>query len=66
MVEITKLVTDYIWCETCKMFVDLWKYGSIEDAGHEGCDWRYVTEAELVECVAACERHGCFHKERIG
>lgn len=52
---------DYIYCVDCEMFVDFWKYEhNIDDAGHEGCNWRYVTEEELAECIEECQRNGCF------
>lgn len=52
--------TDYIYCEDCKTFVDLWKYGSVENAGHKHCRWRYVTEEELKRCIQDCIEVGCF------
>ena len=51
---------DYIYCEDCKMFVDYWKYDhNIEDAGHAGHHWRYVTEEELAELLEECRQEGC-------
>lgn len=61
----TRTVKDYIYCEDCQMFVDLWKYDSIEDAGHGEHSWRYVTEEELEECVADCEESGCFEENML-
>lgn len=59
-----KTTKEYIFCETCQMFVDFWKYNnSIEDAGHEGCKWRYVTEEELKVCIEDCKENGCFEEE---
>jgi len=55
-----KQQTDYIYCPDCKCYVDLWKYNSIEDTGHSECNWRYVSQAELVECVDNCVADGCF------
>ena len=55
--------TDYIYCEDCQMFVDLWKYDSLEDTGHADCHWRYVTDDELKNCVVDCEADGCFQSE---
>ena len=58
--------TDYIYCEDCKQFIDLWKYGGgIEDTGHDKCNWRYVTEEELKQCVADCKQDGCFKDENF-
>ncbi len=58
-----KTTRDYIYCEDCKMVVDFWKYDhDIADAGHEGHNWRYVTEDELAECVKDCEASGCFEE----
>ena len=51
---------DYGYCNDCGEYFDLWKYGSIENAGHDGHDWRYVTEAELKQCVQDCKEEGCF------
>lgn len=52
---------DYIFCEDCQMFVDFWKYDhNIVDAGHEGCNWRYVTDEELAVCIEDCQQNGCF------
>ena len=51
---------DYGYCETCDMFFDLWRYGSVEDAGHAEHAWRFVTAEELVACVKECLDMGCF------
>ena len=51
---------DYIYCQDCQMFVDLWKYHSLADTGHEGHNWRYVTDEELAECIKDCQEAGCF------
>jgi len=59
-----KTVKDYIYCEDCKEFVDLWRYDhSIKATGHEGHRWRYVTEQELAQCVEDCKRFGCFKEQ---
>lgn len=59
-----KTTKDYGYCECCEMFVDFWKYDhNIKDAGHEECNWRYVTEEELKECIKDCEENGCFNEE---
>jgi len=58
-----KTVNDYLYCETCEEFVDLWKYGSVADAGHEGCKTRPVTEEELKNCIQDCIEDGCFEEE---
>jgi len=57
--EMTK--EDYGFCEDCQMYFDLWKYGSIENAGHEKCNWRFVTEEELKQCIQDCLDFGCFN-----
>ena len=54
---------DYIYCEDCEVYVDLWKYDSIGDTGHEGCNWRYVTDEELEVCVKDCIQNGCFEED---
>ena len=52
---------DYIYCEECKMFVDFWKYDyTIQNTGHLGHKWRFVTPAELEICIQDCEESGCF------
>ena len=57
-------ITDYVFCETCQTYVDFWKYGhDIEDAGHSHCNWRYVTEEELLTCVEDCIEEGCFEED---
>ena len=56
-------VKDYLYCEDCTMFVDLWKYDSLEDSGHEECRTRNVTPEELKECVKECQENGCFEEE---
>jgi len=54
---------DYIYCEDCKEYVDLWRYDhNIKDCGHETCKWRYVTEEELIGCTEDCKRFGCYGK----
>lgn len=54
---------DYIYCEDCQMLVDFWKYDhNIGDAGHEGCNWRYVTDEELAEAIEDCRENGCFEE----
>ena len=58
--------TDYIFCKDCQEYVDLWKYGSVENAGHDKCRWRYVTKKELKQCVKDCEEEGCFEELRLG
>ena len=55
---------DYIYCEDCRMFVDLWKYDDIEATGHASCSWRYVTDEELAMCVKNCEEADCFSERR--
>lgn len=57
-------LTDYLYCRDCDEYVDLWKHGSVEDAGHSKHGWRYVNEEEMRECVKECEEEGCFEEER--
>lgn len=56
---------DYIYCKTCKTFVDFWKYDNIEDTGHAHCSWRYVTKKELKGLVKGCKENGCFKENRL-
>lgn len=53
---------DYLYCEDCHTFVDLWKYGNVEDTGHEKHRWRYVTKEELKQCIEDCKEDGCFEE----
>ena len=55
-------VIDYIYCEDCQIFVDHWKYDSIENTGHAKCHWRYVTPQELKECIISCQENGCYEE----
>jgi hypothetical protein len=58
-----KTVKDYVYCETCKMFVDFWKYDfDINACGHKDHNWRHVTEEELEQCVIQCGEDGCFEE----
>lgn len=57
-------VQDYIYCEDCEMYADLWKYGTVIDAGHESCSWRFVKMHELDECIRECMKDGCFTENR--
>jgi hypothetical protein len=67
MNENTVTVKDYIYCEDCDEFIDFWKYNhNLEDCGHEGCKWRYVTEEELKDCIQACKDWDCFKEEFLG
>jgi hypothetical protein len=52
--QYNRTVKDYGYCEDCQCIFDLWKYGDVESAGHADCNWRYVTEAELQDCVQEC------------
>ena len=63
--DVKPTTKDYAYCEDCKMFFDLWKYGNIEDAGHKDCNWRYVTEEELKVLVKECEKEGCFEEDML-
>ena len=61
-----KTERDYVYCKTCKMFVDFWKYDfDIDEAGHKGHDWRHVTLEELEQCVIQCGEDGCFEESRL-
>jgi hypothetical protein len=52
--------TDYIFCETCDGYVDFYHFDyDIDDAGHKGHKWRYVTEKELKVCVKDCKENHC-------
>ena len=53
-------VKDYGYCQDCDEYFDLWVYGDIESAGHEGHNWRYVNESELEPCIGDCKEWGCF------
>jgi hypothetical protein len=57
-------VVDYGYCVDCNMFFDLWRYQySAADAGHDDCNWRYVTEEELKDCIKGCREMGCFEDQ---
>lgn len=57
-------VLDYGYCETCECFFDFFKYEhDIDNAGHKDCNWRYVTEEELVHTVNDCVEDGCFTED---
>lgn len=59
----TLATSDYIYCETCKCFVDYFVYNhNIDAAGHKDCNWRFVTLVELVNCVIDCIRCDCFNR----
>ena len=58
-------VEDYIFCITCNMYVDLWKYDSIEDSGHGECVYRFVDNKELPKLIESCEENGCFKHEKL-
>lgn len=53
---------DYLYCKDCETYVDLWMYASVEDTGHGSCNWRFVTDEELIECVKDCKEEGCFQE----
>jgi len=54
---------DFIYCEDCETYADFWKYDhNIENAGHEDCNWRYVTDEELKGCLKDCEEEGCLNE----
>jgi len=60
----TPQLTDYLYCETCGMVVDFWKYDhDLEAAGHDGCTTRPLTPAEYEQAVKSCEAAGCFDEE---
>jgi uncharacterized paraquat-inducible protein A len=54
-VEDSMKLTDYIYCEDCKTYIDLWKYETIENTGCDKCNWRFVTEEELKVCIEDVE-----------
>jgi len=58
--------TDYIFCESCKEYLDFWKYGDIKDTAHGDCKWRYVTKEELKELATQCKEGGCFEEDICG
>jgi hypothetical protein len=52
---------DYIYCKDCEEYSDFYNYNhNIDDAGHKGHKWRYVTDNELKTCFADCIIDGCF------
>ena len=57
--------TDYIFCEDCNTWVDLWKYDSIEDTGHAQCHWRYARPEELPDLIRDCKDSGCFREQGL-
>lgn len=57
--------TDYIFCEDCNIWVDLWKYDSIEDTGHAQCHWRYARPEELPDLIRDCKDSGCFREQGL-
>lgn len=58
-------IKDYMYCNDCNTYVDLYKFDNIEDTGHETHDWRYVTEEELKQCVEDCKENECFNEEHL-
>jgi hypothetical protein len=47
---------DFGYCEDCKTFYDLWKFDyNAEEAGHNTCKTRAVTEEELPGLIESCE-----------
>ena len=57
MAEHNLSVKDFVYCETCGCFVNLWKFDyNMEEAGHgDGCQTREVTEDELKKLITDCE-----------
>lgn len=51
---------DYLYCNDCKTWVDLFKYGDVDDTGHKDCNWRYPNKEELLICIKDCLENGCF------
>jgi hypothetical protein len=52
----TKQTSDYIYCEDCKEYADLLRYGTFEQnqyraeqTEHINHNWRYITDSELKE-----------------
>lgn len=62
---------DYIYCEDCKGYEDFWKFRrenktekeALAACGHFGHNWRFVTEAELVNCIKDCEERTAYCPE---
>ena len=50
---------DYGICDDCKEGFDLWKYGDLKSAGHEGHRVREPTDQEYEEAVKMCLEDGC-------
>lgn len=50
----------YRYCIDCDTIIDWWKYDSIEDTGHKGCNTRMLTAEEYKEAVKSCKQWGCF------
>ena len=57
---------DYIYCEDCKEYVDLFQYGDIDNTGHSEHKWRFVDEEELKVCIHDCLEEGCIGREEHG
>jgi hypothetical protein len=51
--------SDFIYCETCETYVDLFKFDSVEETGHGECAWRFVNPIELQVLSAECRAEGC-------
>ena len=51
---------DYKYCVDCDIGFDLWKYESVENAGHTGCRLRDLTLEEFKEALKLCYKTGCF------
>lgn len=61
-----KTPDDYLYCETCKTFVDFWKYDHSRDAaGHLNCNVRSITEEEFRQLIKECEEAGCFEENSL-
>ena len=62
MKQCNKTNKDYIYCEDCNEYVDFWKYDNVEDTGHDECNWHYVNDEELKDCIKDCEEDKCFEE----
>jgi hypothetical protein len=55
----------FAYCETCETYFDLWKYDTLEDAGHSGptCKVREVTDVEYRELYKEDKRWHDFEED---
>ena len=50
---------DFIYCETCETYVDLFRFDCLEETGHGECNWRFVNQIELPVLAQECAAEGC-------